>query len=170
MTGLSYLTTGTEGVTIEVSPEIDLIFGVGFSSNKNVTGIPLESGRALNDNAVDVPSMIRISGIVSNLVIVEGRDTDQPRKTWTLLQELKRRNVLFTLITELDVYENLIITALSNNENVQTGNSLQFNMSLQQMEFVTPTFTEISVDTVDSTGEAADRTQQVNKGVLNADA
>lgn len=168
-TNLRYLIESEDdGTFIEISPEIDLISNVDTSSTKTITSLPLESGRPINDNAVDDPLRIRLSGSVTDLIVQEGRSPDQPKQSWILLQDLKARNVLLTLVTELGVYENLLIQSIGNVENVRTGKSLQFSMSLQQVNFIDAEFTEISTDTVVNDGPAANRTEQVNKGVLNA--
>lgn len=170
-TELKYLIEGGEaGELIEIRPEIDLIHTVEASSTTTITSLPVESGRNVNDNAVDDPLRIRIAGSVSNLVVREGRSPDQPKQTWVILDDLKKRRVLLTLVTELGVYENLLIQSLSNGENVRNGTSLQFTMSLQQVNFIDAEFTEISTATVTPEGPAANRTEQVNKGVLNASA
>lgn len=170
-TTLSYLIESEgDGEAIQITPEIDLIYEVGVGSTTTITSLPVETGRNINDNAVDDPVRIRLSGAVSNMLVAEGRSPDQPKQTWTLLQDLKARRVLMTLVTELGVYENLLIQSLGNDENRQTGTSLQFKMSLQQVDFVDAEFTEINKETVDSSGPAANRTEKVNKGVLNASA
>ena len=170
-TELKYLiASGDDGQVIEISPEIDLIHTTQATSTSTITSLPVESGRNVNDNDVDDPVRIRISGSVSDMVVKEGRSPDQPKQSWVILNDLKARRVLLTLVTELGVYENLLIQSLNNGEDVRSGTSLQFNMSLQQVNFIDAEFTEISTATVTPQGPAANRTEQVNKGVLNASA
>lgn len=170
-TNLQFITPreGTEEF-ITIEPGIDLIYGVSVSGSQQVTSIPVESGRSITDNAVEDPDVITIKGVVGDLVIEENRDSDQPKNTWALLQDWKKRKLLLTLVTELDVYENLIIKRLNNNEGVSTGVSLFFTMTLQQIEFTVPQFTTLNSEVVDPVGAAANRTEQVDRGVINANA
>jgi hypothetical protein len=169
-TELRYLLTQEDDTIIELAPTVDLLYGVAVRRTKSITSLPLEHGRKIADNTVKEPTAINFSGVVSDMVIAEGRGANDgtPRETWTLLQDMQDRNVLFSLVTELGVYENLLIRSLSNMENLQTGKSLQFKMRMQEVEFVRPTFSTVSIEAVDLNGPAADRTAQVSKGVLNA--
>ncbi len=164
MAELIQLSTGGQQIDLKV----DLIYSLSESLTKQVSRVPLEHGRSVGDNAVDEPTAVRLQGIVSEMSIAEGRDAGKPAQQWVALKELMRRNALFALATEMDIQSNMLITTLTRPENRSTGTSLQFDMTLTQVDFVDVEFSNVSPATVDQEGPAANRTSEVNRGVVNA--
>lgn len=168
MAKLGYLLDANEEDDALMELSIDLIYEVGATLESEITDLPLETGRPVIDNVMDRPLILRVQAMVSDLMTSTDKASSKPRQAWTQLQAMKSRRQLLTLLTELDRYDNLLIQSLAPVENVKTGKSLQFSMMLKQVNFADVLFTDIVQEQVKAEGPAANRTTQVNKGVLNA--
>lgn len=157
MAELSYITDESGN---EIALSIELIYAVDTETKSQVTDIPLETGRKVVDNVVEDPFKFNIRCIESDM-------TGDPRQIWSQLRTLKKKASLLTLETQMDRFENLLIKSISSPENMKTGESLFFDMTLIQVEFVDITSTALPVEIVSSDGPAANRTSQVNIGTIN---
>jgi len=158
-----------ENETASIELPVDLIYNLDRTHSQTITDLPLESGRNVSDNATMAPLRVRLQGIVSNMIVAPGRNQEQPHQTWMILEEMMKTKQLLSLSSRLRFHENLMIEQLDIPENVRTGSSLQFDMTLKQVDFVKLDVSAIVRTTVDPTSPAADRTTEVNKGVLNAE-
>lgn len=99
---------------------------------------PVESGRILTDNAVRMPIYLRLTGWVSDLLLAPGYEfSGHPSlrgpNTWQVIMRLMEEREPTTVYTALHHYENMLITNATAGVSVQTGTSLQFEMTLTEI-------------------------------------
>lgn len=135
------------------------------------TKYPVETGESIGDNIVNEPDVIVLEGWVSNLQLAEEAETDippegKPSEAWARLKDLKEKGELLRVITQLGVYENMLITSIESTVDVSTGNALRFSMTLEELETVETVFVQLPPAKV--SGPASNRTGKVNGGKRSA--
>jgi len=104
----------------------------------NITMYPIESGAELTDHSVDQPDKLILTGWASSARQIGAlgffeTDIDQPRRTWYVLNQMKRRKELLTIRTTIGTYSNMIIRKLSANIDSSTGQNLPFTAEFQEV-------------------------------------
>jgi len=135
------------------------------------TAYPIETGSSLTDNAVIEPRKLTLEGWISDLlysenalVQIEGR----PIEGWNRLVTLAEDREPLTVVTTLQVYENMLITNLSSVKNADTGETLRFIVELEEILFSETRLTRLPPSRIDRTGRAADKTSQVDRGRIQS--
>ncbi len=110
-----------------------------------VTRYPVENGSTITDHIVNDPITISIAGIVSDVPttifgalagIGESRSNDANEALNKIVDD--RTDV--TLVTGLKVYQNMVLTSFNVERSANTGSTLTFSATLQQIKVV---FTEL---------------------------
>lgn len=101
---------------------------------------PVERGFAITDHRRVQPSVIKLSGIVSNYPVAlfasAGGATDYVTFAWGAFNTLKESGELVRIFTTLQIYENMMITDVSVPRNAQKGNSLEFTVTAKELRIV----------------------------------
>lgn len=125
--GKKYARASVGGVFLDATLAEDHLY------NARATSYPVEDGRNITDHIINEPETINISGIVSDtpLSILSGfnRSVD----AFNRLINIYTNKQLVTVVTGIKVYTNMCIVSLQVPRNVQTGQSLTFNIELQKI-------------------------------------
>jgi hypothetical protein len=127
---------------VEILGLVDLHPTEAHDQGVDKTDNPVETGASLTDNAVIRPNRLTLSGVVSDLRLYDVSEyaTDLPapelaKDAWGRLKHLKDACEPVTVITSLQVYENMLVTGLSAPVNEKTGHALEFTVTLEEVEF-----------------------------------
>ena len=145
----------------------------GFISEEHAvriskTSYPVETGGSLVDHAVIQPRTLKLVGWVSDLLAPEGRRGSPSRGSdaWLQLNRLVESREPFLAVTMLGSYPSMLITSLKAPVDRTTGRALRFEMELEEVQFRSlergqrPPPVRI--------GPAGDRSEEVNRGLVNA--
>lgn len=98
-----------------------------------ITSYPLEDGRDVSDHIIKDPPELQISGIVSdtplNILSAFNRSVD----SFERLVRMFEAKQIITVVTGIKVYLNMVIVSLQVPRNVNSGQSLTFNIDLQRI-------------------------------------
>ena len=104
------------------------------------TKYPVETGASLTDNAVIDPKVLTLKGYVSDLNPLLGGLITIPgpgrgREAWSRIVALKDAREPVTVVTLLEVYENMLITSIDAPKSAATGQGLEFTITLEEILF-----------------------------------
>ena len=106
--------------------------------NSRVTTYPVENGTIVSDHILKLPVTVSLAGFVTdtplsflNILASFNRSADAFNKLVNLYED----RTVFRVVTGLKVYENMTIVALDVPRTVKTGQTLTFNIELQQIIF-----------------------------------
>lgn len=99
---------------------------------------PVESGRVLTDNAVRMPTTLRLTGWVADLLVapgvtIEGDPALRAPDAWQLILRIMEEREPMTVYTALMFYESMLITSATTSVSVSTGRSLQFELGFTEI-------------------------------------
>jgi hypothetical protein len=124
--------------------ELDAALRETHTFEAEATRNPVEEGFAVTDHLQLQPRTYQIDGVVSNTPIVPADMTDerfemgQPGRGFTAWEELKlmrARRELVTLVTELEKYDNMLMTSLIVPRG-QNGEVLEFTATFRELVIV----------------------------------
>lgn len=125
--GRKYAQTQVSNVFIDATVSED------HSYNNRVTNYPLENGSSISDHIITEPFTLNISGIVSdtplNILSIFNRSVDSMNR---LIRIVEQKEVI-TVVTGIKVYTDMVITSLNIPRNIQSGQSLTFNIEMQKL-------------------------------------
>lgn len=99
--------------------------------SNNVTNYPVENGTEISDHIQPQPIELNVSGIV------EATDTGTNIiDSYFLLKQIMEEKQIITVVTSLDVYENMCVLSSNVTRNAQNGGSLSFTATLKQITYV----------------------------------
>lgn len=122
----------------------DAITQVHPKHTSSITSHPVESGSNISDHIFTNNVVIDVMGefssspvnkVQSNLVGYENNSRDQ--EAWGVLYKIYSQEQPLTIVSRFQVYENCFITALTALDEVDTGETLRFSMTLEQVRFAT---------------------------------
>lgn len=134
--------------------ELDLILSENHSKEAEVTENPLQDGRAVSDGIYLRLREGTLTGLVSNHslkhteqlseqtseAIMDLADAkplkNRAAETWEELKATMDRRELVTIVTALEVYENVAITRISAPRDGDSGDAQEFEISFKQVETV----------------------------------
>lgn len=134
--------------------ELDLILDEQHSKDARVTENPLQDGRAISDGIFLELRDGELTGLVSNHSIKHSTPPDvqsaealleqannfelenRARQAWEDLKGVMDRKELVTIVTALEVYENVAITRIETERNGDTGDALEIKISFRQVQTV----------------------------------
>lgn len=149
---------------------IDAAPNVNHSMISNITQNPIEDGSSITDHVNLEPRKVTINGLISetplsiskaitntaitavagqilpeflqgSIVSLFQNSSDRVQDGYKVLKELWENKNPFSIQTNLELYENMIIQSLSIPETVERG--LRFTMTLQQIKVVTTEFVRV---------------------------
>lgn len=97
------------------------------------TTYPVESGQQVTDHIYNLPTKVTISGIVTDTPVNIFSERNRSIRVFNALVEIHRKREVVTLITGIKQYKNMVMTTLNVPRDIQTGQSLTFNMEFQQV-------------------------------------
>ena len=100
------------------------------------TKFPLENGSFVSDHVEVDPIRLNIKGIVSDTPLSLLSDFNRSIDNFNRLTRLFESKAIISVITGIRVYQNMVMTSLNIPRDVETGQSLTFEIDLQEMRFV----------------------------------
>ena len=143
----------------------------------NVTQYPLESGAFVSDHMQLQPVTISVRAMVGNLMLDPQYKSEKGTAAWEKLVDLQKTAETVDLITDLgsEIYKNMVITSLSAPRNATVGNSVVFEMEMQQVMFAESVSQAFNPPPPDNPGEVGDgdsptgdRQEDDNRGEIGA--
>ena len=134
--------------------ELDLILDESHSKNAQVTENPLQEGRAVSDGIYLELREGSLTGLVSNHSIKHSVPPDRQtaeglldkaenyqlenraKQAWEDLKSLMDSKQLVTIVTSLEVYDNVAITSIETERNGDTGDALEIKVGFKQVQKV----------------------------------
>jgi hypothetical protein len=136
---------------------IDAFISERYSFSNSVTDIPMEDGSHASDHVIENALEIQISGFIGKAEFtawegpMTGPTADQSRDPKERIREayfellrLKSERQPVDLVTGLDTYPNMVITAFDIDRNASTGMDLPFEMTLKQIRVIKSQTTKIN--------------------------
>ena len=131
------------------SVQLDLLLSEQHSLGSTVSEFPVEDGSVLSDHIQLNLRVGKLKGLVSNYSMQdEGGDgvTNRAMNAWSLFKALWARRETATIVTSLELYEDVVVTNVSTERSSGTGDALEFDVSFQ--EFKQPRLQEASLSVV----------------------
>lgn len=140
------------------SVELDLILDEEHSKSAQVTENPLQDGRAISDGIFLELQEGSLTGLVTNHSVkiaeerakqLELQDSEtlmaeaenyqlenRARQAWIDLKAVMDAKQAVTIVTSLEVYDNVVITNISTERNGDSGDALEIKVSFRQIRTV----------------------------------
>lgn len=163
---------------------LDASISESHSFNSRVSQFPIEDGSSISDNIVNDPTGLDLNGFVTNTPVViftqnisniidNTTGGDRVKTAFEALLFLRESKEVFTIVTGLKVYENMVFTSLTFPRDKTTGTTnLRFNAKVINIKFVSSR-TIVSPQTVASEpaelSDQATSTKDVGKQTTTAD-
>lgn len=168
---------------IEIS--LDASISERHSFNSRVSQFPVEDGSSISDNIINDPTILEITGFVTNTPIViftqnisnlidDVSGGDRVKTTFESLLRIRDSKEAFTVVTGLKVYENMFFVSLNFPRDKTTGTTnLRFNARITNIKFVTSRIVTLSKSIVASSpatlSDQATSTVDVGKQTTKSD-
>lgn len=115
--------------------ELDVTISENHTFNSRATNFPVETGGDVTDHIINDPDILTLSGLVSDTPLNIFSFFTRSIDAFNRLVDLHERRVPVTVVTGLKVYQNMVMTTLDVPRNINTGQSLTFNITLQNIRF-----------------------------------
>ena len=143
----------------------DGFINVKHSHNLVITENQIETGVSIVDHAYMKPATIEMKVLVSDVhqSIVAGQFSEGWRRhtsAWQILKKLQADRIPLSVFTKLALYDNMLIEALSADDNASTLNTLAADVTLREVPIATLKTVKIS--------EADQTTLSTELGKVNA--
>lgn len=143
----------TEGYRVG-AVELDLILDEHHEQSAQVTENPLQDGRAVSDGIYVELRDGTLTGLVSNHSIKHATPLDvqsleallerakdfklknRAKQAWEDLKKVQRDKQLVTIVTALEVYENVAITKIETDRSGDSGDALEIKVQFRQVQKV----------------------------------
>ncbi len=124
------------------SLEIDAVPTEGHSFPSEVSEHPVEKGSDTTDNVRNLPVSLSLDCIVSDTPIGDLADrredfTSPSVEAYNYLQEIRDKKEPVTVITSMDVFDNMILETLEVPRDAHTGDALRFRVTFKQIQLIT---------------------------------
>lgn len=119
---------------------IDATTNITPRFSNQVTKHPVESGGTISDHAFQQNTEIDVTGCIVNYPINGSGEADFRRveDQYRLLRRIWSTREFTTIRSELEAYQNCILTSMSFPRTPQVGDSLEFNLTFEQVQVVSP--------------------------------
>lgn len=127
-------------ITNESIIHIDAATSVTPKFTNTVTAHPTEGGNNISDHVFRQNTVIDIQGCIVNYPIRDAVDAgpNRVRTQYRQLVRLKENREFISVRSELQTFDQCVITALSFPRTANVGDSLQFSITLEQVQVVEP--------------------------------
>lgn len=115
---------------------LDATLSEDHSFTAKATQFPLENGSFVSDHVEVAPIRLNIRGIISDTPLNMLSDFNRSIDNFNRLTRLFETKAILSVITGIRVYQNMVMTSLNVPRDVETGQSLTFEIDLQEMRFV----------------------------------
>lgn len=115
--------------------ELDALISEDHKYSSKVTDYPVEDGTIISDHIVNEPVKLMIQGIVSDTPINIFAQFNRSIDAFNELVRIHNERLVVTVVSGIKTYQNMAITSLDVPRNLKTGQSLTFNIELQQIKF-----------------------------------
>lgn len=131
-----------QGFEAEVKGFTDCTTSITHTFQNEVSELPIETGEAVSDHIQKKNNKFSIQGVYDRFSLVQYKEDaisyeDRLNKAYAFLLGLRDNKTVFTLITNLDVYENCAVSNLVFTTTPETSNSLSFSMDVTQIRTAT---------------------------------
>lgn len=147
-------------LTEESEIRIDTVLSEIHNSSLSLTKFAVEQGADMSDHYVVNPIIFNLVGVISDIssnefidfaltglakkavdsvigLLGDGADTEESgtksQLAWKQLKALQQSGEFITYNSNLEVYENMLITNLSVKQNSETSRAITFDMTLEQV-------------------------------------
>ena len=172
MPDIAYIITRGETYIIPLLAVVDGYHTENHTFRLSTTSYPVESGGALTDNAVREPNIVRLSGVVSDVLAAYHSSVYPGKNTvaWAAIYNLINDRTLVEIVTKIAVYSNMIITRCETTRDVNTGSdALRFEITLQEILRAQSRLIVETVSDPTTTSPAVGRKQADDLGRLSAE-
>jgi hypothetical protein len=123
----------------------DAVTNVNVNLTNNLTLHPVESKQDIADHIYSNNDKFEVIGVVTNTpiqpyqgnIVEYNLDVKRTQKAVDYLRTLKESKVIFTLITEFEIFDDCVVTSLDYNVNAQEADQLVFRIGIERVRFVT---------------------------------
>lgn len=115
--------------------ELDVTISENHTFNSRATNFPVETGGDVTDHIINDPDVLTLEGLVSDTPLNIFSFFNRSIDAFNRLVDLHERREPVTVVTGLKVYQNMVMTVLDVPRTIETGQSLTFNITLQNIRF-----------------------------------
>ena len=159
---------------------MDLILSEDHLKEANVAKHPVQDGNVISDHIVVLPRSGTLTCLVSNFSLAAAEDNskkvaqqvysdaeqafkagglpNRAAEAWDALKAVMDKKELVTIVTVLEVYENMAITSLATTRDEETGDALEIRIGYEQVNKV-----KLREDRVVATVSPRDMKSTINK-------
>ena len=151
MIGFYYGNAGTKLFGIQ-SIDLDATLDEVHDWAVEVTTNPVENGAPVADHVIEKPDKLRLTGLITNSPLhgelagqYFGGDTQSPRiqTAFEAIYELIKKREVIVVYTKHAIYTDMIIQSVNIPRNASIGESIEFNMELVHVRFVSTQMTTV---------------------------
>lgn len=113
---------------------MDATISEDYQYTSRATNFPIEIGSQISDHIIKDPLRVSISGIVSDTPLSLLARSNRSIDAFNRLIRIYETREVVTVITGIKVYTNMCMTQLNVPRNVNSGQSLVFNLEFQQLK------------------------------------
>lgn len=129
---------------------LDVIVTEGTTYNSDITDNEVESGQNITDHIRNLPVMLNVEGIVSDVPIepiatVRGVGTNPPADALVFFKQIWSARQPIEIITNFETYSSMVMQSLDITRDSTTGEALRFNAQFKQIRTVTNARTTVRV-------------------------
>lgn len=121
------------------SLELDLVTSERHERRAEITQFPIEDGSTISDHIILRPKTIKLEGLVSNtpIQILGGLSfEDRVQNAFDVLEQLYENKEILTVVSGLDVYEDMAFSELIYPRDFTTGQALEVKATLEKISKV----------------------------------
>lgn len=137
-----FVTPENAGTTDVIGLELDAVMLESPDYTATPTRSPIESGADVTDHVNLSPEKLTIEGIVTNSPVgifqsLRGLvSQNASQDAFNFIMKLYEDRLPFSFVGGLKVYKDMIITSFNPPRTPQTGQALEFRMTMEQIRFV----------------------------------
>lgn len=115
--------------------ELDVTISENHTFNARATNFPVETGGDVTDHIINDPDILNLSGIVSDTPLNIFSFFTRSIDAFNRLLDIHNKRQPVTVVTGLKVYQNMVMITMDVPRTIQTGQSLTFNLTFQNIRF-----------------------------------
>ena len=115
--------------------ELDVTMIENHTFNSRATNFPVETGGDVTDHIINDPDILTLEGIVSDTPLGMFSFFTRSIAAFNRLVDMHEKREPVTVVTGLKVYENMVMTLLDVPRDINTGQSLRFNLTFKKIRF-----------------------------------
>ena len=125
------------GLPTLTSLVFDLILSESHSFQSSVSNRPVEDGSIITDHIQNGLENGSFTGLITNFsILTPGFISNRAQDAFDMMNRLWKEKTVFTFVSVLKVYKNIVITSLSVKRSGDTGEANAFDISFQKIKKV----------------------------------